>query len=141
MIKKKILISAILSFALIFTLFVGLSTPQKASANWTTVHKSGSFSNYVYTKTFTSLGHTGQMQITTTSHSSAGGRYTLILEHKVNGHWHYYRTMHPKRNGTSRSSTFDCPKSETLRWKLINSGSNSRVYYNLSFLANSSWGY
>lgn len=142
--KKKTFINLSIIFSLIFAVFLSSTAflPNKVAAstsNFLVVHKSGEFKNYVYTKTFKPVAGGNYMDVSIKSHSKGTGTYKLILEKYSNG-WHYYKTLKVKKNGTS-SSSFNITKGKTYRWKLINTGSSKTVYYNMSFLANSNWGY
>lgn len=133
--KKKLLFSLALAFILSVASLVGTPGTQKAeAADWTTTgsifttyYHSGSFSNYVYQRTFTTT--TGDYLSAGVKASSSGsGTFKAILQKKTNGVWKNYKTKYPSKNGSTSLAFSGITKGATYRYKFENTGSSKVTY-------------
>jgi hypothetical protein len=130
--KKSIILSIALALVLSFSSLGGTQKAEaadwtKTGSIWTTYYHSGSFSNYVYQRTFKpSTGDTILAGIT--ANSSATGTFKAILQKYVNGVWTNYRTKYPTKNGYTALNFYDVTQGATYRIKLENTGSSKITY-------------
>ncbi|MEX3914414.1 hypothetical protein AB4672_21815 [Bacillus paralicheniformis] len=138
---KKVLKSLFIVSALLISAVgtTGLIAPQKAEAkyvDWLWTKKSGSFKNYVETKSYhpTYKGKKGNfklLEFSISSKSKGKGTYKLYLQKKSKkGSWKTIKTVNAKKNG--RTSFDASPKikyGDYYRLKLVNKGSKKEVKY------------
>ncbi|MCY8478037.1 hypothetical protein [Bacillus atrophaeus] len=139
---KKIFKSLIIAFALLVSAVgtVGIASPQKAEAFSIFKHKSGSFSNYVETKTYSEdynkkikRYHLIEGSVKSTSKGKGTYKFYIQKKSKGKGSWKTIKTFDAKKNGTSRFSSPWLNNGDTYRFKLVNKGSKKTVKYNISW--------
>lgn len=138
---KSLFIVSVLLISAVGT--TGLVATQKAEAknvNWLWTTKSGSFKNYVETKSYHPIykgkGNFKLLEFSIYSKSKGKGTYKLYLQKKSKkGSWKTIKTVNAKKNGTTSFGASPKIKyGDYYRLKLVNQGSKKEVKYSAQWI-------
>lgn len=134
---KTVLVSIVTAILIVTTSFVGIGglNDNKAEAAGLLLEKHGYFSNYVYSQTDKTSSKGNTLSGWVNSDSKASGYYTLTVQKSTSSGWKTVKSISAKRNGTTDFDIY-VSKNTTYRFKLSNTGSKTRVNYDLYWMPN-----